>query len=101
MSALLDDRARRVADAGDAGDLLARIRELVLERKALEWRGAGDAELAAHAREVDAVRERLAALVAGGETGLAAWERPLPPQPSRSPYRSASTGIESKSMSSS
>ena len=63
------DRTARTA--GD-GDLLGRIRELVLERQALERRGADEAELAAHERKVDRVRERLAALVARYGTDLAA-----------------------------
>jgi hypothetical protein len=50
-------------------ELLLRLRGLVLVGGLLERRGASAAELDAHAREAERVRETLARLIGGDDTG--------------------------------
>ena len=53
-------------------DLLLHMRGLAVVRDILSGRGASDAEIAAHSRELESVRHRLADLIGGAEGGLSA-----------------------------
>ncbi len=57
---------------GTIDDLLLRLRGLVLVGGLLEQRGASADEVAAHVREADRVRVKLARLIGGDDAGLAA-----------------------------
>lgn len=52
-------------------DLLLHMRGLAVVRDILSGRGATDEEIAAHSRELESVRHRLAELIGGLDSGLA------------------------------
>ena len=51
-------------------DLLLHMRGLAVVRDLLTERGATDAEISAHSRELESVRHRLTELIGGADGGL-------------------------------
>jgi hypothetical protein len=51
-------------------DMLLHMRGLAVVRDLLTERGATDAEISAHSRELESVRHRLAELIGGADGGL-------------------------------
>jgi hypothetical protein len=68
-AAALQSDTRALLDR-QINDLLLHMRGLAVVRDLLTERGASDAEITAHSRELESVRHRLAELIGGPEAGL-------------------------------